>query len=291
MPTYIYPMPKVFDTIFVPVDFSVNTDTALEKAASLCADQGCIHLFHVQRTDHSLKGVIAAKLFGLSTSELMETRMALKFQLGVLKDRIGVARPDISVYSWVDFGTPVERAIIRKSVYLGADLIIIGKNRPHSFGSLLSTVIPTRIASLSGVAVLTVKPGCLATPIKTVVLTIGHKYPAEKVALLSALHTTQRMKIRLVSFKKNRTGRKIPDSSLIQALRTLRHMTPFPVEYDVLKGQNAGKELLQYCQDVCANVLIVQPGVETQVNGWFRTYLADLLPADSATQILSVNPV
>ena len=279
-----------FDTIFVPVDFSVNTDTAIEKAAAICAHRGCIHLFHVQQTNQSLQGYLTRTLFGYSRKALLHTRQMLSLKLEEIKNRIVNQRPDIIACSWLDFGQPVEQAIIKKVIHLRADLVIIGKNKPHPFRPYISAIIPCRVANQSGVAVLTVKPGSRGTAIKTVVITIGKQYPDEKVKLLRALHTTKSLKIRLVSFRKAKQGPSVSNESLIQTLRALKQLSPFPIEYDVLNGNNTGMELFRFCQTVSANMLIAQAGNEMKVKGWLNRYIADVLPADSSTQILAVSP-
>lgn len=149
-------MMRNFDTILVPVDFSVNTHTALEKALTMISSQGCIHLFHLTPKGCLLKDVLFW-LSGQSRKSPPLPKSNLSQNMEELCTLIELKRPGTKVCKWLGFGHPAEEAIIHKSLFLGADLIIIGKNTTHCDIPFLRTIVPSRIAKQTGIAVLTTK--------------------------------------------------------------------------------------------------------------------------------------
>lgn len=281
-------MTSVFQTILVPVDFSINTDTALEKAISLCIPGGTIHLLHIHRINHSFRSYLSQLLHGYTRQEMITQQSALAQRMQQLSNKIRLKSPGIAISTWLSFGKSVEETIICKARKIQADLIIVCKNASHTLAPFLNTVVPSRIAQKSKVAVLTTKTNSPQMDIKTIVVPVGTQYPGEKLQLLTAFQKGKRLKIRLVSFGSGKLASPASGQYLLQALRTLKQINPLPVECDVLDGKNVGLELLRYCQRVGADVLIVQSGKETKINGWFRGHIADMLPTDSFTQILAV---
>lgn len=279
-----------FNTILVPVDFTVNTEVAIKKALSLCEGSGAaIHLLHVSR-------VFSGSIFSpyqyyarcmpgnreLMTGQIDEKFAALKtFSAGINKD--------ITVFAWTSMGHSVEKTIIEKAQRLRVDLIVIGKNSHHSRLPFLNTVVPARIARRAGIAVLTVKPGALNNQIKTIVVTVDNQFPGTKLAIIDALKRKFRVHVRLVAFLGVQDNSAFLPHSLLSAYRYLKSNPVNLVSYDVLQTDNKPKAILNYCKKVNADVLIVNPESETRT-GWMNRHISDMLPVDSKTQVLSVQP-
>lgn len=285
-------MAKRFGTILIPVDFSVNTEIAISKALELSHWGNCsIHLFHVQpavlphivqHLHHFIKGLPGKRVnAGIKKSTA---------RLSKLKSTIEAVRKGIDVFTWVGFGEPVEDAIIKKASRLAADLIIIGKHSHHSSLPFLNTVVPSRLVAATGIPVLMAKPGSLHNEIKTVVIPIGACFPASKLEILEALGKNATLKIRLVVFLDDENDPAFSKQSLLNTFQTLKSKSTNPVSYEVLKGNNKARALLQYCGKVGADVLIVHPESETRVGIWVNSQITDLLPADSKTQVIAVQP-
>lgn len=274
-----------FNTILVPVDFSVNTEVAIAKALELMEEgQSVLHLLHVQRRSwsHSLNQYISGRD--------NDNRKKLQHKLDEFIVRISKIRPDVEVTSWLAEGSSVEAAISQKAMRLGVHLIIIGK---HSSGSLFSfpkKVISARIAVATGIPVLTAKPGSLNSAVKTVVLPVGPKFPWKKLELLDAWKNKPGFCIRLVACLNHEEDDEFSKDSLLNTFRLLKSNWPGPVEYDVIRNNNQVKALLSYCNKVNADMLIVYPGVETAQGGLLNRHIADLLPSNSRTQVLAIQP-
>lgn len=289
--TYVYMMAKRFNTILVPVDFSVNTEVAISKALELSQDQSCeLHLFYVQPIElPNIMHYVQYLVTGYSRHQLNASVDESNKKLEYLKSVVELRNHHVAVSTWVSFGEPVEKAILAKAKRLAADLIVIGKRSHHSRFPFLNTVVPSRIAAASGIPVLTAKPGSLNKEIKTVVIPVDSNYPAAKLKIWEALRN-EAMSIRLVIFPEDSRDPVSAKQSLLDTFRMLRIQSSNPVNYEVLSGRNKAKALLSYCSKIDADVLIAYPGRETRVGVWANSHISDVLPADSRMQVLSVRP-
>jgi nucleotide-binding universal stress UspA family protein len=282
-------MSNRFNTILIPVDFTINTDLAIDKALEICSDTaGRIHLFHILRTGFTTFTRFSEfSMPGHGKEEWSFKMRALELKLQSLKGNIEVRRPGIDVHTWLGMGEPVEAGIASRARRLGADLVIIGKHAYHPVMPFLNTVVPGSIASISGIPVLTATPGHsnnMAKVVKTVVVPIGNGSPEKKLEILEALRRKLKIHVRLVTFKKDG----LPDQWLLLAFRALRDNLTIPFEYEVLGGPDKPRTLLKYCNKVGADILIVHPEAETAAGGWIKRRLSDLMPVTARTQLLSV---
>lgn len=278
-----------FNRILIPVDFTVNTKVAIQKALALCeGPDSTLHLLHV--SEMASTNIISLYQYFANysfTSREFEFR-ALQKKLYEAKQFALTIRPDIQVTTWISQGTSVETEIVKKARKLNADIIVIGKNSHHSWLPFLNTVVPVRIAKKSGITVLTAKPGAINNSIKTVVLPIGDIFPESKVAVINALRKRFRIHIRLVTFLPGHDDLKVIPASLLNTYRMLKNNPSTNVSYDILHGNNKARSILSYCDKVSADLLIVNPGPETKI-GWLNKQMSDVLPIYSKTQILAVH--
>ncbi len=286
-------MATAFNTILLPVDFSINTDVAVSKALEISAAGNCsLHLFHVYRIMFpGVQRYVRHLLTGYSRHEINAGINDANARLSGLKATIEKTRPDINVFNWACFDDAVEKAITEKAKRLHADMIIIGKNSHHNIFPFLNTVMPSRLAAASGIPVLTAKPGSMNKEIKTVVMPVGSHFPAKKVETLEALRKKSKLEVRLVTFFDDETDPDFSKQSLLNVFRAVKSRLAAPVDYEVLHGNNKAMELLKYCNKVSADILIVHPGSETRISGWVNRHISDLIPHDSQMQVLAVQPL
>lgn len=278
-----------FSKILIPVDFTVNTRVAIRKALSLCEGTNtAIHLLHVvmERPARffSIHQYFASNSFSNDPLGLQTCREYLeRYRTYILS-----IRQDIEITAWITIQKSIEEAIIEKSKNINADLIVIGTNSHHSWLPFLNTVVPATIAKKSGIAVLTVKPGAVNDAIRTVVVPVGEGFPYNKVAAINALKKRFRFQTRLVTFRSNQDGAVIVPGSVLNAYRILKNNPDSQVSYEVLYGNNRAKAILDYCNRVNADLLIVNPETEMKI-GWLNRQIPDVLPVHSKTQILAIN--
>ena len=284
-------MKKQVNSILIPVDFTENTSVALSKAMDFMKEndkESVIHLLHVH---HIKTGGVFSYLKNLFTgytrqrinSELKESDA----QLAELKAMIERAHKDIKVTCSTIFGQSVQDTLVSKASALHPDIIIVGKKSHHSFFPFLNTVHPHRLAMITGIPVLMAKPGSLHNEIKTVVIPIGKTFPGNKLQVLWALKNKLKLRIVLTAFRNDEEETK---QLLLYTFRMLKSQFSNPVSYEMLEGDNKAKALLKYCNKVGADLLVVNPGLETRVGSLISSHISDIIPTGSKTQVLAVTP-
>lgn len=272
---------KLFHTILIPVDFTINTEVAICKALEIAdADDTVIHLLHISK--RSFSDVT------LGRSSKTERDIDLEIKLSEWKDSIEDYSPGVKVICWMESFLSVEEGIIQKCSELSPDLIVVGKSSSHYLLPLLNTVVSSRIAKKTGCAVLTAKPGSLNRPLKHIVVPVSDELAEFKINFLIALCRRNPIKISLVTFLNDSN---VPDdfsaSSLLQAFQKLKTISTCHVEYAVLHGKNRGKAILQFAENKEADILLLEPYSETKI-GWPEKHVSDLISSGSKVQVLAV---
>ncbi len=277
-----------FKTILVPVDFSINTVVAVNKAVQVADSHGAvIHLVHL------IQAPLYLNLTRAITSQDAIDRsghLSASQKMDQWKSSIEQAMPGITVVPWIVMNASIRETIEKKAIELKADLIVIGKKNSHTWFPFLNTVVPGALAYETGAAVLTVKPGAMYNDIKTIVVPVSGTVPQHQLETLSVLVGKFKVKVHLVTYvEEGGWPAEEAASSLLKVYQWLQQSLNCPVQYSVLKGNNKAKALLQYAEKIDADMVLVDPSSETQT-GWLNTHLSDLLPADSKMQVLSVQP-
>lgn len=270
-------MLQSFKNIVVPVDFTLNTEVAINKTLELIDhEEALVHLLHVHRSGYSFK---------------KEAHLNCEKKLNEWKHAIEDEHPDITVRVHIQESSSIHNAIKTKAEKINADLIVIGQSSTHYWLPVLKTVLPMRLAQSTQIPVLTVKPGALHNKPKTVIVPIADEIPDIKINALELLCRKTRLNVHLVTFvgEKN-VPSEFSASTLLQVYQWLKARLHCPVEYAVVHGSNKAKAILKYAEKNNADILLVYPKKETQLNWWNR-HISDVLPADSKVQVLAVQPV
>jgi nucleotide-binding universal stress UspA family protein len=280
----LYKMSFAFNTILIPVDFSVNTEVAVKKAIELADTNVNIHLVHV--LNESGNSNIVRKTAG---NEYVIPVIA-NSMLQQWKNSIGETLPSSMVYTWLLPPASVQEAIRIKAKEIDADLIVIGKRSSHNWFPFLNTVLPGALAETTNAAVLTVKPGSLYNKIRTVIVPVNEEIPEHKIDVIATLCKKQKIKVHLVTFLNDSGSRQtFSASQLLKAYQWLRNVLHCQVEYSVLQGYNKAKALLAYAEKIDADILLLNPKSETKI-GWPNRHISDALPSESKVQVLMVQP-
>ncbi|HEY6902337.1 MAG TPA: universal stress protein, partial [Puia sp.] len=167
-------MAITFNKLLIPVDFSINTEIAINKAAALLGrDKAILHLLHVlpSRTSPARQKQAEATL--------QELRVHTSLTLGLI------------VKSHLLKSNSVQREIIGCAQILNPDLIIIGKRHSHRrwwpfqtlspFFPFFQTLSPHQLAQKTNCPVLTAKPGSVDNRTKIIVIPIRDSLPERKL--------------------------------------------------------------------------------------------------------------
>ncbi len=280
---------KRFETILVPVDFSINTEVAIKKACELAIPEGTqIHLLHV--VEKNSFNQLPVDAYG-TTVPASTNKVEAEIKLVKLKTRIEdtLYRKAVEVHTVVS--TRVEESIITMAKALLPDVIVIAKNNHHSLLPFLNTVISANIAEETNCPVLTVKPGCADKKIKTVVMPVSDFFPKRKIELLSSLSYITDLNVHLLTILDNNQQ---PDnfavSALLDAMRSIRNKLQCSVQHCIIHASNKAMATLHYAEKINADMLLVNPEAETTITTWMsKKDITDTLKPASHLQVLSVQ--
>jgi nucleotide-binding universal stress UspA family protein len=134
-------MQTFFSNILVPVDFSLNTQLAVEKARWLAAPGfSIIHLLHIQKpasksNEYNVNGfIMPVTEAGIYITEDAEAK------LQQLKENLEASLRDVVVVTHLRHEENVQRGITFLAKQLNPSLIIIGEGKAHKWLPFLKKV-------------------------------------------------------------------------------------------------------------------------------------------------------
>jgi hypothetical protein len=128
----------------------------------------------------------------------------------------------------------------------------------------------------------------LANGLKTVVVPIGPVVSENKLSIINLLNDNFIIHVHLLILVDRHDDPHMIQSTLVKVFRVLRSKSSNNISYDIVKTNDKGKNIVSYCDQVKADLVIVHPNSETKV-GWFNKQIPDILPANSRTQVLTVR--
>lgn len=283
-------MSNTFSNILVPVDFSLNTDIAIQKALWLADPSGAtIHLLHIMGLASQATGLVLHGIgfAGQQRPKFFEDRIRLK--LDDMQYAIQTARPNIRVVLHVASGDMIQKHIIQYAAGIKPNLVIIGKNKNHDWFSFLKMVNASSISNHTNCPVLTVKPGNIPNKLKTVVIPVSTFVPLRKIELLTTLTRNHRPMVHLVAVDGDDQFAHHP-GIFLEAYRTIAECLHYPVIYQIVKGKKAGKALLNYAKSVMADIIMVNPDEESKINSFLGVQINDLILPTSTMSVLTAKP-
>lgn len=268
-----------FSNILIPVDFSLNTETAVSKAVGLAGtEEAVIHLLHVVRPGQKARIQFRA--------------WVVEKDLYQLKYNIEQNNPHIRVKTNVLRGYSVQKAIIECTATLKPDLVILGKQHNHRRWFFSRQISPDVIAKKSNCPVLTVKPGSIDSRTRVIVLPVRNFLPERKLEWVVLLAKKYKAQVHLLAIGENAGPKDGPLSlAFLKAYHHLREKLYHPIEYAAAIRPNPAKAALSYAELIMADIIVVNPETESGISGFtgFR-HLSDLLKRDSKIQVLDIEP-
>ncbi len=279
-----------FNSILVPVDFSINTKVAVNKAIEMAVPgRSVIHLLHVLEKNVFRQVPIGASDMSIPVAV---NKQNAEEKLLQLKACIWQSLPANQVEIHVVVSNKVEDAIITIAKALLPDLIIIGKNNHHSFLPFLNTVFSANLAESTNCPVLTVKPGAVNKKLKTVVIPVSDFFPKRKIELLSALSLNNQLDVHLLTITHKSDRRDdFAGSALLHVMRTIRYKLQCMLHHSRVHSDNKAMAILNYAEKVEADMLVVNPESEATITTWMsKKDITDILRPATQLQVLSVQP-
>jgi len=279
-----------FNNILVPVDFSDNTNVAIEKALWLAnPGQAILHLLHIVSITAEPSGSFMHGFAFISTVRPQYQVRSAQARLQDMKVVIQQAHKGITVITHVVQGDAIQKGIIKYAGKLLPDLVVIGKTKNHSWLPFLKIVNASAISKLSHCPVLTVKPGAVPNTLKSVVIPVGSFVPRRKIDLLTALTRNHRPLVHLVALEKD-TGFSSRPAIFLETYKLLTEHLHYPVHYSIINGDNTGKAILKYARSAMADIVMVDPYEESSINQISGMQINDLIIPTSKITVLTAEP-
>ena len=282
-------MSSLFKSILIPVDFSTNTEVAVNQAIEFaCTSRSTIHLLHVIRPK-TLWSVIPVR--AQSISALNENYYAQKIMSKLQEWKYAIEES----VSYCKVRTYVVEGIVCRKIQDAAkeikpQLIIIGKDRDHKYCSLFNPVCPNGLAKSTGYPVLTVIRRMINTKIKIIVVPVGSFIPTRKIELVIEFAKKYRAAIHLVTSPNEIDLKETKGNPFLETYRILKNGLTSPIEHHILKGNNLPKAILEYAECIGADLILVNPGSETKISNLTGKHINDALTTSSKLKILSIEP-
>ncbi|CAN5700565.1 hypothetical protein BH10BAC2_BH10BAC2_15080 [soil metagenome] len=280
-------MTTCFSNILIPVDFSINTEIAVQKSLWLAREDNItIQLLHVINATPQVGGLYMHGFPGFFPVTTSSFKTLIASRLEEIKHRILSAAANTEVAIHIAAQEPIQDAIIHFANKLQTDLIIVGKNKNHNWFPFLKTINSNEVSRKTNCAVLTVKPGGISNKIKSIVIPIGRIKPERKIQLLEAVTGNNRPKVHLVSIFKKAD----PDKwtgVFLDTYRTLSQHLHYPVAYEILTGNNTAKAIYAYARSVRADMLIINTNEESKISPISGMQTNDLIRPNSKLNVLT----
>jgi nucleotide-binding universal stress UspA family protein len=283
-------MTDAFKNILLPVDFTFNTQVAVKKAIELVEPEAAvIHLLHIMKPVYRFS--LNSFRLQLSDAPADEHYEEAVRKLQQWKRIIEETIVPVQIQAEVQFDSDINSAVIKKAKTVQPDLIIVGEHTQPGGFYFKRKIAPAKIALQTGTPLLILKPGCIYNKVKTVVVPVAGFKPERKIEMLIALKRKFRIRVHLVTILDNRDAdNDFSSQALLETYRMLKDNLRFPVEYQVLHGNNRAKATLQYAQSIGADMVLVNPETETKVTTFTCRHINDILLPESRLQILEVEP-
>ena len=277
-------MNKLFNNILVPVDFSVASEFAIEKAIDIANHFRCnVHLL-TAGNGRVINQAHTSKTNTSGDAAAGETRL-----LQLKNKYLSQLEPGLSMYTAVRVSSN-NRAVTEYIAVQQIDLVILGTRI-----SLLSKIFGTgynlsHISRRVDCPVLSVRKDAGHERWMNIVLPVCSMLPIRKIMFASYLGRKYNSRIHLLSI----AGDEINDNPerneyLYKAYQLLRDNTRLTIECHTIRGHNIADTTLRFAQKINADLIVVNPGNESRLSGFFNRALNGNIFNESRIPVMTVS--
>ncbi len=280
-------MQKLFNKILVPVDFSARSKRAVEKAVLLAAEYRCsitlLHVVSIHKWHKRLENSGRAKIF---IDSWKETAYRLR--------NIATAACSNAGLPLVDINTVVLKGNWHDNIvwYINShqmDLVLVAQH--NLLSALRGTNLNTdAIASVTNVPVITIPPEKKITRLKTIVIPVTDFLPVRKIMYGIYMAAASDATLQLLQVK-NDTADDKSEHYLYKAYRLIQDNCAVHADIQAASGHNAAAAIQSYMQQQAADLVIVNPGVQTKMPGLFSRLLGKLMQQQAVSPVMTLSPL
>ena len=282
-------MQKLFNRILVPVDFTKYSKSAVEQAVDLGEEFQCkIILVHVVPF-LPFSPIAFPGGYEPVTGNLATIEPEIRHQLEKVSEHAriyGAGR--VSVDSFVLQGSWNE-CIIQFANQNNVDVILIGqKGRVAGKRKLL--LDPDIIAEQTNLPVITVPSNRRITKLLSVVIPVTEFLPVRKLMYGIFMAARNNATIKLLAVETTRTGSNT-QYYLEKSYSLIRENSKIVVETDIIRSNNVAEAIFEFSRLHSADLIIVNPGTQTRMRGFFSSILRNIIQRYSAPPVLTITPL
>ncbi|MEQ1675782.1 MAG: hypothetical protein ABL876_03700 [Chitinophagaceae bacterium] len=278
-------MQKLFTKILVPVAFDRNTRWYVNKAVQLANKFGCdVFLLHAQIPTVSLLHLhnifFTGSLTGYSQEELSKKMSMLEQEhRPELKEGL-VMTSAVSVGYWQ---SALKDAIVSERI----DLILIPRSHRRLKSVVLRHINVNMLSQQTNCPIMTITRSFNVNQLENVVVPIHNLLPVKKLLVAHYLSLETGCNIYLMG-SSNGGITKTEGSYLMKAYQLLYDFGK-PVVHCALREEIGTAEgILAYARDIRANLIVVNPGQESRLHGWWNRLRGKHLCRESDIPVMTV---
>lgn len=282
-------MLKLFNKILVPVDFSAKSKKAVEKAIDIAKQYQCsIHLVHVF-TLSPFTAISMADGHMAVPLNINDNTPEIELQLeNLCNHAMFLGENSIKISCSVIKGT-WDESIIELVNEHQFDLVLIGQ-KSRGLRKRKMMLNPDKIAAQSNVPVITVPGNRRIVRLYSIVIPITDFLPERKlmygVYIASRYDTT----IKLLGIENEKTKDRV-QYFVDKAYELIKDNSSVRVETETILSYNVAKAVNQFAMLESADLVILNPGLQTKMPGFLASLMGNIIQKYSAPPVLTINPV
>lgn len=280
-----------FKKILVLINYNINSETVIKKIAAF-ADNPALELHFIFVIPYfSWKTILGFKQSvnkHFKNKRMLQKKIEADIVLNEIQTVVFKTYPDIAVYTGVLIDGAINPALVQYIHENQIDLVLSIrqslKNLHYSAG-----INHNYIVQNANCPVLSVNGGFLQQNIKSILIPVYSFLPDKKIELASAFARQYNAQIYIITIlNDNEEQSKVIADVFYLTYKRLKD-EGFNPHYKMLSGANAPDILVQYAQQINADMILINPEKNKKENSFIKRSLNNFLSPVSPLQVLMMQ--
>lgn len=278
-------MHKLFNKILVPVNFNRNTRWSIDKAVQLANRFDCdLFLLHVQAPPPAMPYLSDAFFTGslMGTPRIdpgkkmkeLECQYKPKLKEGLI----------LTSATRTGYWQPVLKDVI---IAEHIDLALIPRSKKQLVGAVIRRININKLTQQTNCPIMTITRNFNANHLQNIVVPVFDLLPVKKLTIATYFSLETTGCIYLVG-RNNHAAVKTEDY-LIKAYQLLNDFGKLNIQCALRDNDDTATSTLAYAKDVKANLIVVNPGQESRLKGWWNKLRGKYLCRESDIPVLTIT--
>jgi len=281
-------MQKLFNRILVPVDFSPKSAAAVEKAVNLADSYHCsVYLLHVVSTFQITERVISGSHLVLPRL-LSDNKSQVEVEMEKYRKYVNaICGQEIQMKSAIRYGSWNE-AVIDFVIEKNIDLVLIGQVG-RIFRKRKMLLNPDQIAEITNIPVITAPANRRLTKLFSIVIPITNFLPVRKLIYGIYMASQYNSTLKLLGIENSKT-RDIVQYYVSKARELIVDNCDIKTDIEIVVSNNTAEAVNEYAMMNSSDLVIVNPGSETRMPGYFSYLLGNIMQKYATPPVLTISP-